>query len=79
MALLLDLAPRGFFGPKRLRPSTAAIMKALPRMNMETTFVIAQPSSIRKNPFPEFNPHPHVNLVFLGKGHKISWENQKTR
>jgi hypothetical protein len=62
LALLSDLAPRGFFGPKKLRPSTAAVTKALPRMNMETTYVIAQPSSIEKDPFPKFNPHKHVEI-----------------
>jgi hypothetical protein len=40
LALLPDPAPRGFFGPKRLRPSTAAMTKAPRRMNTK------RPSSI---------------------------------
>jgi hypothetical protein len=41
LALLPDPSPRGFFGPKKLRPSTTSVTKAPRRMNTERTSGIA--------------------------------------
>jgi hypothetical protein len=62
LALLLDPAPRGFFEPKRFRPSTVAVTKVPRRMNTKRAFGIAQPSSVEEDPFPEFDPHKHVEI-----------------
>jgi hypothetical protein len=62
LALLPDPTPRGFFGPKKLRPSIAAVTKAPRRMNTERTFSIARPSTMEEDPFPEFDPHKHVEI-----------------
>jgi hypothetical protein len=62
LALLPDPSPRGFFGPKRLRPSTASVRKAPQRMNTERTSGIAQPSAMEEDLFPEFDPHKHVEI-----------------
>jgi hypothetical protein len=62
LALLPDPAPRGFFGPKKLRPSTVVVTKAPRRMNTKRASGIAQPSSVEEDPFPEFDPHKHVEI-----------------
>jgi hypothetical protein len=61
-ALLPDPAPQGFFVPKRLRPSTVALTKAPRRMNTKRVSGIVQPSSVEEDPFPEFDPHKHVEI-----------------
>jgi hypothetical protein len=62
LALLPDPSQRGFFGLKRLRPSTASVMKAPRRMNTERTSGIARPSTMEEDPFSEFDPHKHMEI-----------------
>jgi hypothetical protein len=62
LTLIPDLALRGFFGPKRLRPSIVAVTKAPQRRSTKTTSIIAQPSFVGEDPFPEFDPHKHVEI-----------------
>jgi hypothetical protein len=62
LALLPDPSPRGFFGLKRLRPSTTSVTKAPQRMNTERTSSIARPFAMEEDPFPEFDSHKHVEI-----------------
>jgi hypothetical protein len=62
LALLLYPVPQGYFGPKKLRPSTASVTKAPRKMNTKRTSGIAQPSFVEEDPFLEFDPHKHVEI-----------------
>jgi hypothetical protein len=65
LALLPYPAPRGFFGTKRLRPSIATVTKAPRKMNTDRTSGIARPPFVKEDPFPEFDPHKHVEIGYF--------------
>ena len=62
LALLLYPTPQGYFGPKKLRPSTALVTKAPRKKNTERTSGIVWPSSVEEDMFLDFDPYKHVEI-----------------